>query len=236
MKKKIIIVLISIISFFVLIFIAVPILINNSPKEKSNSKFEYRELANIKSSLEKMEVEEFLNTDNLYENYTQNYTIKIPQDYIHNNGIGKYSSSQFYNENSGFVVAVNVGETNFGKSIEKAQSNEIIEKFPPELKNDNSLGKIFEDALIERGFNKPKLINYKVTNYNNRLYLKLNFKANRISDNEEHPVLITDFMTFHKDFVYHFQFVSYQKESSEKWNTEIQKSMSNVMISEYITE
>ena len=68
MKKKIIIVLISIISFFVLIFIAVPILINNSPKEKSNSKFEYRELANIKSSLEKMEVEEFLNTDNLYEN------------------------------------------------------------------------------------------------------------------------------------------------------------------------
>jgi len=43
-------------------------------------------------------------------------------------------------------------------------------------------------------------------------------------------------MTFHKDFVYHFQFVSYQKESSEKWNTEIQKSMSNVMISEYITE
>jgi len=80
------------------------------------------------------------------------------------------------------------------------------------------------------------LINYKVTNYNNRLYLKLNFKANRISDNEEHPVLITDFMTFHKDFVYHFQFVSYQKESSEKWNTEIQKSMSNVMISEYITE
>lgn len=236
MKKKIIIVLISIISFFVLIFIAVPILIDNSPKDKSNNKFEYRELANIKSTLEKMEVEEFLNTDNLYENYTQNYTIKIPQDYIHNNGIGKYSSAQFYNENLGFVVAINVGETNFGKSIEKERSNEIIEKFPTELKNDNSLGKIFEDALIERGFNKPKLINYKVTNYNNRLFLKLNFKANRISDNEEHPVLITDFMTFYKDFVYHFQFVSYQKESSEKWNKEIQKSMSNVMISEYITE
>jgi uncharacterized protein YpmB len=236
MKKKIIIVLISIISFFVLIFIAVPILIDNSPVDKSNNKFEFSELANKKSTLEKMEVEAFLNTDNLYENYTHNYTIKIPQDYTHNNGIGKYSSAQFYNENLGFVVAVNVGKTNFGKSIEKELSNQIIKNLTTELKNDNSLGKIFEDALIERGFYKPKLINYKVTNYNNRLFLKLNFEAYRIYDNEEQPVLISDYMTFHKDFAYHFQFVSYQKESTEKWNTEIQKSMSNVMISEYITK
>ena len=37
-----------------------------------------------------------------------------------------------------------------------------------------------------------------------------------------------------KNFAYIFEFVSYQKESLEKWNMEIQKSMSNVIISKYI--
>lgn len=239
--KKVLVVLISVFGFFLLIYLAVPYLIDFGLQKKTNNQNQNSELKEIlkittefEEMLEKTQVEEFLNKDNLYENYSHNYTIKIPENFIQNNGIGKYSSTQFYNEDLGYVVAVNVGETNFGKSIKKEQSNEIIEKFSTELKNDNSLGKIFEEALIERGFNKPKLINYKVTNYNNRLFLKLNFNANRISDNEEYPVLITSFMTFHKDLAYHFQFVSYQKESSEKWNTEIQKSMSNVMISEYI--
>lgn len=239
--KKVLVVLISVFGFFLLIYLTVPYLINFGLQKKTNNQNQNNELKEIlkkttelEEMLEKTQVIEFLNKDNLYENYSHNYTIKIPENFKQNNGIGKYSSTQFYNEDLGYVVAINVGKSNWGYSIDRYKNNDIIEKFPAELKNDNSLGKIFEEALIERGFNKPKLINYNITNYNNRLFLKLDFNANRISDNEEYPVLITDFMTFHKDLAYHFQFVSYQKESLEKWNMEIQKSMSNVIISEYI--
>ncbi len=239
--KKVLVVLISVFGFFLLIYLTVPYLINFGLQKKTNNQNQNNELKEIlkkttelEEMLEKTQVIEFLNKDNPYENYSHNYTIKIPENFKQNNGIGKYSSTQFYNEDLGYVVAINVGKSNWGYSIDRYKNNDIIEKFPAELKNDNSLGKIFEEALIERGFNKPKLINYNITNYNNRLFLKLDFNANRISDNEEYPVLITDFMTFHKDLAYHFQFVSYQKESLEKWNMEIQKSMSNVIISEYI--
>ncbi len=241
--KKILILFISTCCFFFLIYLIIPFLIDvglSNNKNDENENYELKEIIKsfnqIDNLLEKERVQEFLNNDNLYENYSHNYTIKIPEKYKQNNGIGKYSSVQFYNEDLGFVVAVNVGKTNFGKSIEIEQNNKIIEKFLNELKNDNSLRKIFEESLIERGFHNPKLINYEVTNYNNRLFLKLSFNANRISDNKEYPVLITNFVTFYKDFVYHFLFATYQKESSEKWNAEIQKSMSNVMISRYIKE
>lgn len=90
--------------------------------------------------------------------------------------------------------------------------------------------------MKKRGYSKIKLYENKITNYNNRIFLEMNLNANRVSNNEEYPVLIRDFMTFRKDLFYHFQFVSYQIESTEKWNIEIQKSMSNVIISKYIKQ
>lgn len=241
--KKILIVLISICVFFFTIYLIVPYLIDFGLQKNTNNQNHHNELKKIleKNSefdkmFEKIQAKEFLNRDNLYENYSHNYTIKIPENYKQNDGIGKYSSTQFYNQDLGFVVAINVGNSDLGKNITKIQKREIIKRFPNELKKDNSLGKMFEQTLTERGFNNPKLISYETTNYNNRLFLRLNFQANRISDNEEYPVLITNFMTFYKDLFYHFQFVTYQKESSKIWNSEIQKSMNNVIISEYIVE
>ena len=238
MKKKILTTIISIISFVILIFIITSFLMDAGMKEKSNDNFEYRKLVNIGSffsEFEKMNVEEFLNKDNLYENYTHNYTIKIPQGYSHNSGIGKYSSAQFYNEDLGFVVAINVGKTRIRKGISRMKNNELIKKLSDEFKKDNSLHEMSEKALTDRSFSSSKLVSYKTTNYNNRLFLKLNFDAKRVSDNVANTVNVTKFFTFHKDLAYQFQFVSYQKESSTKWNSEIQKSMSNVMISKYIT-
>lgn len=236
MSNKMIVVLVSVISFLLLIFIAVPRLIENGQKQQLDNKFEFEQLENLKSDIERGEVEEFLNSDNLYENYIQNYTIKIPENYIHNNGIGKYSSAQFYNEDLGYVVAINVGDTNLGQSFKKKQNNLIIESLSNELENGNSLRKIFAESMTERGFYKPNLVNHELVNYNNRLFLKLFFIATRISDNEQHPVLITNFISFHNNLVYHFTFTSNKKNSFKKWNSEIQKSMSNVMISDYIVQ
>ena len=241
--KKVLVVLISVFGFFLLIYLTVPYLINYGLQKKTNNQNQNNELKEILKNLtefeeilEKTQVIEFLNKDNLYENYSHNYTIKIPENFKQNNGVGKYSSTQFYNEDLGYVVAINVGKTNLGYSIDRYKNNDIIKKLSDEIINDKTLAKIFEETIIERGFNNPKLVGNKAVNYNNRMFLKLNFEANRIVNNEEKPVLIAMFMTYYKDLAYIFQFVSYQKESLEKWNTEIQKSMANVMISEYITE
>ena len=241
--KKVLSVLLSVVGFFLLFFLIVPYLIDFGLSKKTNHQNENTELKEIlkktneyENTLEKALIKEFLNKDNLYENYSHNYTIKIPENFKQNNGIGKNSSTQFYNEDLGFVVAISVGKTDLKKNIIRKQNNKIIQTFSNELEKDIMLKKMFEEPFEERGFNKIKLYNNKVTNYNNRMFLEMNFNANRISNNKEYPVLIKDYMTFHKDLAYHFQFVSYKKESSEKWNIEIQKSMSNVIISEYIKE
>jgi len=239
--KKVLVVLISVFGFFLLIYLTVPYLINFGLQKKTNNQNQNNELKEIlkkttelEEMLEKTQVIEFLNKDNLYENYSHNYTIKIPENFKQNNGIGKYSSTQFYNEDLGYVVAINVGKSNWGYSIDRYKNNDIIKKLSDEIINDKSIAKIFEETYTERGFNNPKLVSNKAVNYNNRMFLKLNFKANRITNNEEIPVLISMFMTYYKDFAYIFQFDSYQKESLEKWNMEIQKAMSNVIISKYI--
>ena len=244
--KKVLIVLISVFGFFLLIYLTVPYLIDFGLQKKTNNQNQNNELKEIlknltevEEMLEKMQVE-FLNKDNLYENYSHNYTIKIPENFKQNNGIGKYSSTQFYNEDLGYVVAISVGKTNSG-FVDRYKNNDIIKKLSDEIingksMNGKSMSRIFEETLIERGFNNPKLVSNKAVNYNNRMFLKTNFEANRIQNNEKIPVLITMFMTFYKDLGYIFQFDSYQYESLEKWNTLIQKSMVNVFISEYITK
>ena len=217
--KKSLILLISVVVFFLLLFMIVPVLIENELKKEDDKK----------ELIIEEQVEEFLNKDNLYENYSHNYTIKIPENYKQDKGIGKYSSVQFYNEDLRFVVSINVMKKDFGN----INNNKLLNK----LKEDpDFLGETMSNSLKERGFIDSKLTNTNIVNYNNREFLKLEFNSNRISDNEKNPSLITIFTTYYNDFIYMFQFVSYDINSIERWNTEIQKSMSNVIISKYITK
>ena len=239
--KKVLILLVSIFCFFSLIFISVVYLTEN----KKNLGDEDKNLELIKSFKklndtfeDTRETLDYFSTDkdNLYENYSHNYSIKIPEGYKTNSGIGKFSSVQFYNENLGYVVAVNVGETDF-ESVDRTTNEKIIKEYENEFNEDSSsLENSFENSLTERGFNSVKLDNYKVVDYNNRLFIKLNFSAFRTSNNEKTPVSIVNFITYNEKLIYSFMFVSYQWNLLEKWESEIQKSMSNVMISKYITK
>lgn len=241
--KKVLVVLISVFGFFLLIYLAVPYLVDFGLQKKTNNQNQNSELKEIlkittefEDMLEKTQVEEFLNKDNLYENYSHNYTIKIPEGYKKNNGIGKFSSVQFYNENLGYVVGVNVGSTNL-EPVNRKTNAKIIKEYKSALdKKKWNLEDDFKNSLIERGFNKVTLDNYKVVDYNNRLFIRLNFSAFRTIDNQENPASLVNFITYNEKLIYSFMFVSYQWNSVEKWESEIQKSMSNLIISKYITK
>ena len=215
--KKIYILLVSIICFFTLIFISVPYLTGN--KKVSIQKLQYS----------------LLNKDNLYENYSYNYAIKIPEGYKTDKGIGKYSSIQFYNEQLGYVVAVNVGESDF-KDISIQDNNTIINKFAREYKTDMFLHEIMDKAMIDRGYNSPKFLSSEKVNYNNRDFLNLNHKAFRRSNKNNSPVMMSSFITYYKEYVYFILFVSYQFSSKKNWEIEIEKSMSNLFIHKFITK
>lgn len=241
MNKKLTL-LLSICSFFLAIYFITPLLIDKKNKtvkkgeEGSEIKNRISNAINdLANQIDKFQLD-FLNKDNLYENYSHNYTIKIPEGYKKNNGIGKFSSVQFYDENLGYVAAVNVGSTNL-ESVNRATNAKIIKEFKNEFdKNNYNLENDFKNSLIERGFNKVTLDNYKVVDYNNRLFIRLNFSAFRTSDNQENPASLVNFITYNEKRIYSFVFVSYQWSSVEKWESEIQKSMSNVIISKYITK
>jgi len=149
--KKIYILLVSIICFFALIFISVPYLVGNKKNTKVNEKNIdlINSINRLNESRQKLQYS-LLNKDNLYENYSYNYAIKIPEGYKTNKGIGKYSSVQFYNEQLGYVVVVNVGESDF-KDISLQDNNMIINKFEREYKTDLLLNDIIEKAMIDRG-------------------------------------------------------------------------------------
>lgn len=239
--KKVLILLVSIFCFFSLLFISVIYLNedkNNVVRDDKNLEL-MKSLKELNDTFEdtRETIDYFsLDKDNLYENYLHNYSIKIPEGYKTNSGIGKFSSVQFYNENLGYVVAVNVGETNL-ESVDRTTNEKIIKEYENEFNEDSSsLEYTFENSLTERGFNKVKLDNYKVVDYNNRLFIRLNFSAFRTSDNQKNPVSIVNFITYNEKLIYSFMFVSYQWNLPEKWESEIQKSMSNVMISKYITK
>ena len=100
------------------------------------------------------------------------------------------------------------------------------------FKTDLSLNEIIENAIIDRGYNSPKLLNSEKVRYNNRDFLNIYYKAYQNNS----PVMMSNFMTFHKDYLYFFQFVSNQSTSITNWKNEIEKSMSNLFIHKFITE
>ena len=234
--KKIYILLVSIICFFALIFISVPYLVGNKKNTKVNEKNIdlINSINRLNESRQKLQYS-LLNKDNLYENYSYNYAIKIPEGYKTNKGIDKYSSVQFYNEQLGYVVVVNVVESDF-KDISLQDNNMIINKFEREYKTDLLLNDIIEKALIDRGYNSPKFLSSEKVNYNNRDFLNLNHKAFRRSNKNNSPVMMSSFITYYKEYVYFILFVSYQFSSTKNWEIEIEKSMSNLFINKFITK
>jgi hypothetical protein len=48
--------------------------------------------------------------------------------------------------------------------------------------------------------------------------------------------MMSNFMTFDKDYLYFFQFFSNQSTSITNWENEIEKSMSNLFIHKFLTE
>ena len=241
MNKKLTL-LLSICSFFLAIYFITPLLIDKKNKTvkkgKEGSEFKNRisnAISDLANQNDKFELD-FLNKDNLYENYSHNYTIRIPEGYKKNNGIGKFSSVQFYNENLGYVVGVNVGSTNL-EPVNRKTNAKIIKEYKSALgKKKWNLEDDFKNSLIERGFNKVTLDNYKVVDYNNRLFIRLNFSAFRTIDNQENSASLVNFITYNQKLIYSFMFVSYHWNSIDEWESEIQKSMSNVIISKYITK
>ena len=230
--KKFYILLGSTICFFALIFISVPYLVDDKKSTKGNEK--NIDLFNSINRLSEIEQEfqySLLNKDNLYENYSHNYAIKIPEGYKKNKGIGKYSSVQFYNEQLGYVVAINIVKTGY-EHLGLHGNNSIISKLAKEFKTDLSLNEIIENAIIDRGYNSPKLLNSEKVRYNNRDFLNIYYKAYQNNS----PVMMSNFMTFHKDYLYFFQFVSNQSTSITNWKNEIEKSMSNLFIHKFITK
>ena len=143
------------VSFFLSTYLSVPFLVDFGLQKKTNNQNQNNKLKEIlktynrlEESFEKTQIE-FLNKDNLYENYSHNYTIKIPENFIQNNGIGKYSSKQFYNEDLGYIVAINVGKTDFKQNITRRQSNKIIQTYSKELEKDIMLKKMIEESFEE---------------------------------------------------------------------------------------
>ena len=234
--KKIYILLGSTICFFALIFFSVPYIIDNKkiPKVSEKNIDLINSINRLNKSHQKLQYS-LLNKDNLYENYSYNYAIKIPEGYKTNKGIGKYSSVQFYNEQLGYVVAVNVGESDF-KDISLQDNNTIINKFAREYKTDLLLNEVIEKAIIDRGYNSPKFLKSKNVTYNNRGFLNLNHKAFRRSNKNNSPVMMSSFITYYKEYIYFIQFVSYQFSSTKNWEIEIEKSMSNLFIHKFITK
>lgn len=237
--KKFYVLITSIASFSILILFSALYLIENAqPVELDKENYNLRNsILKLNDSHEKLLYQQysFLNDDNLYENYTYNFAIKIPEGYKRNNGIGKYSIIQFYNEELGYIVAINVGYSDFGQ-INLQKNSTIISELKKEFAFDSSLNEIFESALIDRGYNSPNFLKSDKVNYNNRDFLNLKHEAFRRFNDINTPVLISSYITYHKDYIYFIQFISYQFNSKNNWELEIDKSMSNFLINKYITQ
>lgn len=182
---------------------------------------------------------EFLNADNLYENYADNYTIKFPESFKVNYGAGKFSEVQAYDSDSGYVIIVNVATSdvssyfNNGESkneISELMVNGMFEKF-----SDLAYLEQLESSFEERGLSDVQHVDSKMTNYNGRFYISSQYQANAIINGQKHPTTLIDLVTFFNNKIYHFTFRAWTNLFNESWNSRIVQTMSTTLISEHIT-
>lgn len=182
---------------------------------------------------------EFLNSDNLYENYSHNYTIMFPKNFHVNYGIGKYSEVQAYDSLIGYIIVVNVMNLESGiKPTANRTKNNISDTLIKALftyyKDENYIHKL-ESTLEERGLSDVKHEQYHLTNYNNRIYISSRYTGNAIINNEKYPIILIDNVTFYDDKIYHFSFRSWKENFTKDWEKIINNTMALVLINDRIT-
>lgn len=180
---------------------------------------------------------EFLNADNLYENYSYHYSIKFPKKYSTNYGLGKYSEIQAYDSNGNLIV-VNVANQQFGIKPTKTETKNVISdklvKLASESFKDPKYTKQLETAFEERGLLNVKFESYDLTNYNNRFYIFSKYTAESIVNNIKSPIIIFDLVTYYDNKIYHFAFRTSKDSNKEQWDYIVNNTMSSVIISDLI--
>ena len=181
---------------------------------------------------------EFLNSDNLYENYSHNYTITFPKHYKVNYGIGKYSEVQAYESSDGYIIIVNAMKMATGinptSNITKNNISDTLMKLISSSYDDPKYIRKLETKFEENGLSEVKLKRYFTTNYNNRIYISSKYTANSIINNIKMPVTLIDNVTFYDDKIYHFCFRSWTNNYNANWETTINNVMASVLINDRI--
>ena len=197
---------------------------------QENNKNQIKKVGNVHT--------EFLNSDNLYENYSHNYTIMFPQNYKVNYGIGKYSEVQAYDSSNGYIIVVNAIKTPTGinptSTTTKNNISDKLMKLVSSYYDDPKYIHKLETKFEENGLSEVKHKEYLLTNYNNRIYISSRFTANSTINNAKIPVILIDNVTFYDDKVYHFSFRSWTKNYNGNWETTINNVMASVLINDKI--
>lgn len=179
---------------------------------------------------------EFLNEDNLYENFKHNYTVKFPINYKVNYGMGRYSEIQAYDTLTGRMISISVADSKVKNPFDtkKEHSDFMVKGMFEELKNKKYVT-LLERTFEERGLADVVLSEYDLTNYNNRVFIRLDFDAKAIVDNKSIPIVVRDFVTFHDSHIYHFAFRTPQILLNDKFEHLVLNTMQSVMVSDYIS-
>jgi hypothetical protein len=211
-------------------------------KEISNQEKKYKKIINNENEKPIKKVGdvklEFLNEDNFYENYVYNYAIKFPENYKLNYGIGEYSNIMAYNEINGKQISITTGDNGIDHSFKNQEANEMIENFQKKHL-DFFTNEIIKKWKKEGSFQDIKVLSEKVVNFYNKKFIKLTFEATRNLNDIDYLFTVTDYITFFKDYNYHFYFESPKPQNEDelsKWNNLILKTMSKVRISKTITQ
>lgn len=182
---------------------------------------------------------EFLNSDNLYENYSHNYSITFPTNFKVNYGIGQYSEVQAYDKDLAYTIIVNVAKSDVSKFFNSSQTIDEISEIMvkgvlEEFRSRKGVDKM-ERSLTEKGLSDVVLLSANLTNFHNRYFIDSRYSANVIIDNEKFPVIMTDYVTFYNNNVYHFFFRSWKDLHNAAWKNQIKTTMATVLINKAIT-
>lgn len=197
------------------------------------------QVANLEDEKAVGEVEmEFLNENHLYENYKYHYSIRFPEHFNVDYGIGKYSEVQASELDSGFVISVSVATSGakkvLGENLPKKFASDTMVKGMYAKFQTPSYKRRMEEEFEERGLTDVEMYSVRLTNYHNRFFIDSRYRANAILDGVKYPLVIADFVTFYDDEIYHFFFRSWEPYYNDKWKSRITTTMSNVLISEGI--
>jgi len=181
---------------------------------------------------------EFLNEDNLYENYVYNYAIKFPEDFELNYGVGEYSQLKAYNKETIRQIAISSGDNKLNYSLSNQQANDLL-KSMMERDVDAMVEKMKLKWKTEGSYQNIELLEKDLVNFYNKKFIKLSFSGTRNLNNIDYAFVMTDFITLFKTNIYQFLFESPKPKDeldSMSWENLLFSTMAGVRISEGITQ